>query len=120
MSTNTTVSNTNGNKILRSFNVDTNWVCLEVGSIIDTEANIIVNSTSSSLNLNCGVLSKLLLKHAGYGIQQECTQAYPNGIQVGEIAVTSAGNLNQIINIFHITLSHYKDEQSCSKVTFFK
>lgn len=54
---------------------------------------MLVNTTSNSLQLNQGAVSQSLLKMGGPGLQIECSQKYPNGIQVGEVAETSGAKL---------------------------
>lgn len=43
--------------------------------------------------MNQGAVSQSLLKMGGPGIQTECSQKYPSGIQPGEVAETSGGKL---------------------------
>ncbi|XP_062581102.1 protein mono-ADP-ribosyltransferase PARP14-like isoform X2 [Saccostrea cucullata] len=64
------------------------------GQIAKQTVDVIVNTTSKDLKLGNGAVSASLLKAAGPGIQQECDQNYPGGIQHGNIAVTSGGNLS--------------------------
>lgn len=52
-----------------------------------------MNTTSKDLKLGNGAVSASLLKAGGPILQQECDQNYPQGIQHGDIAVTSGGNL---------------------------
>ena len=54
---------------------------------------MLVNTTSSSLQLNQGAVSQSLLKMGGPDLQSECSQKYPNGIQYGEVAETSGAKL---------------------------
>jgi O-acetyl-ADP-ribose deacetylase (regulator of RNase III) len=51
-----------------------------------------------------------LLSAAGDVIQAECEQNYPNGIQDGEIAITSGGQLS-CKAIYHGALSKYSSVQ---------
>ena len=72
-----------------------------------------MNSNRCDLDLSKGRASKALLDAAGTGIQAECKQKYPNGIQDGEIAVTSGGQL-PCKAIYHGALPKYSgpgDEQ---------
>ncbi|XP_056006116.1 protein mono-ADP-ribosyltransferase PARP14-like isoform X2 [Ostrea edulis] len=62
--------------------------------IAQQQVDVIVNTTSKDLKLGNGAVSASLLKAGGRTLQQECDQNYPNGIQHGEIAVTSGGNLS--------------------------
>ncbi|XP_071169430.1 protein mono-ADP-ribosyltransferase PARP14-like [Mytilus edulis] len=68
-------------------------VTLIKGQIATQEVDVIVNTTSTSLQLNQGAVSQCLLKMGGPGIQAECSQKYPTGIQPGEVAETSGGKL---------------------------
>ena len=71
------------------------------------KADVLVNSTTAKLDLNAGMVSKKLLEVAGQGIQQELKAAHPNGIQTGDIAISSGGNLSQIGLVFHISCATY-------------
>lgn len=59
-----------------------------------------------------GVISRLILQRGGQIIQKECLVNYPNGIPIQDfmnngIAVTSAGNLKNFKNVFHLTMSPF-------------
>ena len=72
-----------------------------------SQVDVIVNSTSADLQLDKGALSKAL-SHAGGGqIQQACSHNYPNGITVGDVAVTTGGKL-KCKEVFHIALKQYR------------
>lgn len=62
--------------------------------------DVIVNSTNTGLKLSKGHVSSLILKGGGKGIEEECKNLYQDGIGVGEIAVTSSGELG-FKKIFH-------------------
>lgn len=76
------------------------------GLLATEKTDVIVNSTSPDLQLQRGALSKAILKAGGSMIQDDCTKNYPNGIDVGEVAVTSAGKL-KCSNIYHIAIKHF-------------
>ena len=80
---------------------------------------MIVNTPSSDLNLDYGVLSKTILQAAGQQLQNECVQNYPNGITLDEIAVTGAGLINSVSKIFHVLVTGFKDQKTSSKVNIF-
>ena len=67
------------------------------------QVDVIVNSVSANLDLQKGFVSKELVKKAGDTIQKECDQ-HKEGIDIGDIAVTSAGNLKNHKKIFHVVL----------------
>lgn len=62
-------------------------------------------------------MSASLLKNGGPSLQQECTQNYPNGINYGDIAVTSGGNLKCKI-VCHGCLNQWRKEGSEIKVSY--
>ena len=81
------------------------------------KADVIVNTTSPNLMLNCGILSKRILKSAGDEIQSECKNYYPNGIDSQEVAITSAGKISQLfMYIFHITSNYFESDETNSKL----
>ena len=49
-------------------------------------------------------MSKELVKKAGDTIQKECKDQHKEGINIGDIAVTSVGNLKNHKKIFHVAL----------------
>ncbi|KAK3105447.1 hypothetical protein FSP39_025427 [Pinctada imbricata] len=66
-------------------------VKLHKGSLVDmdSEVDVIVNSTNTDLILNRGFVSGSLLKKAGESIQSECNKMSPIGI--GEVVPSGAG-----------------------------
>ena len=68
------------------------------------QVDVIVNSVSANLDLQKGFVSKELVEKAGDTIQKECINQHKEGIDIGNIAVTSAGNLKNHQNIFHVAL----------------
>ncbi|XP_041369508.1 protein mono-ADP-ribosyltransferase PARP14-like [Gigantopelta aegis] len=79
------------------------------GEIAKEQADIIVNSTSNNLDLKNGAVSKSILTAAGDSLQKECRRNYSKGIQPGEIAVTSGGNLN-CKKVFHTCLPNWSND----------
>ena len=73
------------------------------------QADVIVDNTASSLQLKNGGLSESLLEMAGPEMQDECDNNYPNGIKIGEIAVTGGYGLN-CKKVYHGTLSKWSDK----------
>ncbi|CAG2200838.1 unnamed protein product [Mytilus edulis] len=64
------------------------------GELAKMRADAIVNTTSKGLQLNQGAVSASLLRDGGRRLQDECSKKYPQGVDYGEVAVTSGGNLN--------------------------
>ncbi|CAC5395808.1 PARP10_14_15 [Mytilus coruscus] len=83
-------------------------VLVEQGSILDydTKVDILINSVGASLDLSNGIVSEKLVKIAGKSVQDECYKKYKNGINIGDIAITSPGNM-KCKRIFHVALYRY-------------
>ena len=64
-----------------------------------------VNTTNTDLNLSHGAMSSALLQAGGVMLQQECSQKAP--IRVGDVAVTSSGNIPNCRFIFHTVVPNY-------------
>ena len=83
---------------------------LEMGDILKTSAEVIVSTVTKNLDLNCGVLSKTILKATGEFLLTELRVNYPRGIDSNKIAITSGGNLSNVRAIFHVALmSRYEN-----------
>ncbi|CAF0802138.1 unnamed protein product [Brachionus calyciflorus] len=97
------------NKISRRLKIANSAINLEIGSITETQADVIVNTTNTSLSLSSGILSNSILQVAGNAIENECRTNYPNGIKRNSIAITTAGNMQGVSYLFHAAFSHLKD-----------
>ena len=75
------------------------------------QADVIVNSVDSDLDLSKGRGSKVLSESGGQSIQQECLKNYPSGISENEVAVTNGGNL-KCRKIYHVHLPKWEDNNS--------
>ncbi|XP_071127799.1 protein mono-ADP-ribosyltransferase PARP15-like [Mytilus edulis] len=70
-------------------------VNITVGSIITEKADVIVNSCPSDMRLDTRPgLSKVMYDAAGNGLKTEIDKNYPNGIKVGDLAVTGGHSLH--------------------------
>nr|XP_022339296.1 uncharacterized protein LOC111134504 isoform X2 [Crassostrea virginica] len=70
-------------------------VKIKTGSILDfaCEVDAIVNSTNRVLKLDDGFVSKLIVKHGGWKIQEDLKTQYKDGIGHGDVAVSIPGKL---------------------------
>uniref|UniRef100_K1PDC3 Poly [ADP-ribose] polymerase 14 n=1 Tax=Magallana gigas TaxID=29159 RepID=K1PDC3_MAGGI len=68
-------------------------VSLEIGNLPDQKVDVIVCSGPENLKLKNGGMAESLLQAAGPGLQTECDQKYPQGIQSGDLAITRGHNL---------------------------
>jgi O-acetyl-ADP-ribose deacetylase (regulator of RNase III) len=66
-------------------------VRIVLGSIVEQEADVIVNSANTALVMGGGVAAAVLAE-AGPEVEEEAMRRAP--VQVGEVVVTGAGNLN--------------------------
>ena len=71
--------------------------------------DVLVNSTSSDMNLSNGMVSKILLQKCGPELQQECSALTP--LAPGEVATTTAYKL-QCKSIYHINLRSLKENNA--------
>ncbi|CAC5387435.1 BRIP1 [Mytilus coruscus] len=97
--------NLSTNLIIPDSNISVNVVR---GQIAHQQANVIVNTTSTNLQLNYGAVSQSLLCVGGPQLQKECNQKYPDGVNLGDVAVTSGGSLKCDV-IFHGALPQWKE-----------
>ena len=59
------------------------------------QADVIVNSCPSDMKLDARPGSaKVMYKGAGSGLQAEIDQNYPNGLKIGDLAVTDGHSLH--------------------------
>ncbi|XP_052772194.1 uncharacterized protein LOC128211438 isoform X2 [Mya arenaria] len=82
--------------------------------IADQKADIIVNTTGKSLQLEKGgALSRSIVLAAGVQLQDELSKEYPGGLNEGQIAVTSSGKLsrNGVHEIIHCVLPKFDKEK---------
>ncbi|XP_070212581.1 protein mono-ADP-ribosyltransferase PARP14-like [Littorina saxatilis] len=73
------------------------------GEIAQQKVSVIVNSTTRTLDLSSGAVSSSILQAAGVSLQTECNTKYPNGIKIGEIAVTK-GHALACKELYHLSL----------------
>ena len=71
------------------------------------QADVLVNSSNTSLQLANGAVSKSIVEHGGPTLQEECKQKYPKGINMGDIAVTGPGKLPYVQNVYHVCLPDF-------------
>ena len=78
--------------------------------------DVLVNTTSPTLDLANGLVSKSILTSAGDEILAECREKYPNGISLNSIAVTSSGRLrNQFKHVFHVTCGLFTNNEESGR-----
>ncbi|VDI26732.1 Hypothetical predicted protein, partial [Mytilus galloprovincialis] len=71
------------------------------GVLVDQQVDLLVNTVGKRLDLTQGYVSKSILRKAGQTIQNECNKRYPEGISVGQVIMTTSGNLTTCRNICH-------------------
>lgn len=81
-----------------------------MSSFLYLQTDIVVNSTSQKLQLQDGMGSKALLQAAGSNIQQAVSSDYPNGVQLGEIAITGGHNLYCAL-VYHCYLGKWSESE---------
>ncbi|XP_066278203.1 protein mono-ADP-ribosyltransferase PARP14-like isoform X2 [Branchiostoma lanceolatum] len=89
-------------------------ITLARGSISDQQADVIVNTIGSDLNLRTGAVSKALLDVAGPKLQVECDKIKKDLGRLpshGEVVQTSAGNLESK-RVYHAVCSFWNPQDS--------
>ncbi|XP_035824673.1 protein mono-ADP-ribosyltransferase PARP14 isoform X2 [Aplysia californica] len=81
-------------------------VAVKSGQILDEKSDVIVTTVDKSLDLCKGRISKLVLERGGQAVQDELEQRYQGGIQPGDFAVSSSGNLGNK-SLFHACLKRW-------------
>ncbi|CAC5392459.1 unnamed protein product [Mytilus coruscus] len=66
---------------------------LVTGMLVEQKVDVIVNSCNRQLDLAKGAVSSTIMKKGGHSILHECQDNYPNGIDYGNVVVSSAGNM---------------------------
>ncbi|CAG2202843.1 PARP10_14_15 [Mytilus edulis] len=98
-------------------NIGTISVDIAVGSIITERADVIVNSCPSDMKLDARPgLAKAMYEAAGSGLQAEIDQNYPNGLKIGDLAVTDGHSLHCSTKFCYKMSSRSKEEFSQSIV----
>ncbi|KAK7008833.1 poly [ADP-ribose] polymerase 14, partial [Biomphalaria glabrata] len=82
-----------------------------VGEINKETTDVIVSSVAKHLDLCRGMLSNCILKTAGDIVQAELNLRYPMGINYGDFATSSGGNL-QCKHIFHACIPYAYGQNS--------
>ena len=70
-----------------------------------------VNTTTPSMDLKSGAVSSSILAKAGKALQDECKTKHPDGVKVGEIAITGGHGL-QVKQLYHTTLCNWSQTDS--------
>ncbi|XP_022096545.1 poly [ADP-ribose] polymerase 14-like isoform X2 [Acanthaster planci] len=89
-------------------------VTMKKGSITEEQADVIVNSSANSLNLDAGLVSRAILEAAGPDLQRECNEviAARGNISAGSFVETGSAALSYCKKIFHCVLDGYHSNTS--------
>ncbi|XP_052101344.1 protein mono-ADP-ribosyltransferase PARP14-like isoform X1 [Mytilus californianus] len=92
--------------------IDIGNISLKVksGNLAEQEADVIVNSVATDLDLTKGVGSSAIFAVGGQVIQQECDDNYSDGISFGDVAITSGGQL-KCSKIYHVALPSWNNNE---------
>ena len=80
------------------------------------QVSAIVNIPGRQLQLSSSAVSKSLVKIGGRTLQQECARNAPNGIEFGEIVLTSGGNLQCDYVVHGACCTWREDKQVATQV----
>ncbi|XP_048239688.1 uncharacterized protein LOC124111846 [Haliotis rufescens] len=79
------------------------------GEIAKQQADVLVNTTGTDVNLLAGTVSYTFLEAGGKELQDELTRACPSGLKVGGVAQTTGGTL-QCQKVFHVVLKQWMNK----------
>ncbi|XP_046561317.1 protein mono-ADP-ribosyltransferase PARP14-like [Haliotis rubra] len=79
------------------------------GEIAKQQADVLVNTTGTDVNLLAGTVSYTFLEAGGKELQEDLTKACPSGLEVGGIAQTKGGKL-QCQKVFHVVLKPWMNK----------
>ena len=77
---------------------------------------VLISSIDTTLDMSQRQVATALLKVGGAEIQQELKETYPNGIKMGDIAVSGGGKL-MCKKLFHCCMPEEKDEEKIQTVS---
>lgn len=75
-----------------------------------------MNTTSNDLDLKSGGLSESVLEAAGYTIQRQLDDDYPDLIGHDTVAISNSGDLNNFRRIFHVVCPSLSNKSKCPYV----
>ena len=81
-----------------------------------SQADVLVNSTSTDLQMAVGPVEKAIAKEAGPKLLRECRRQFPKGITVNGFAATDSFNMTNAKRIYHVALSRDNFPVSCLSV----
>jgi hypothetical protein len=87
---------------------NTKSLILKKGNIVDSKADVIVTSP--------GVISKCILDIAGNEIQKELNLKCSNGINYGDLVITSAGGFKNVKKLYHTACPHFNQKNTNNDV----
>ena len=85
---------------------------LKKGNIVNSKVDVIVNSCTAHLELRVGVISNCVLNATGIEVENEVKLRYPNGINYGDIAISSAGGLKGVKKLYHVACPKFENNSS--------
>ncbi|KAK3599784.1 hypothetical protein CHS0354_037270 [Potamilus streckersoni] len=84
---------------------------LKHGRLEDSGAAVLVSTTSAIPNLQGHISSAIKIAAGGTTIQDELQRNYGKGINVGDIAITGAGNIIGANKVYHLKLEDYNPQK---------
>ena len=81
-----------------------------------SQADVLVNSTGTGLQMTDGPVEMAILQAAGRKLLAECKRQYPKGITINGLAATDSFNMTNAKRIYHVALSRDNFPVSCLSV----
>ena len=83
--------------------------------MVKFQVDVVVCTANKNLDLTKGRASSVLLEAGGNCLQDECNLKYPEGIEHGEIAVVTGGNLS-CKKVYFVALPFWSGNQTDRQV----
>ena len=100
----------------RTYKFNNSTLTIIFGNIIDSKAEVLVSSDDTEITMGGGV-SKCILSHGGKSIKEDARKKLP--AQIGDVVVSSAGELKDAKFIFHcLTLELNRQEVNKSDLEY--
>lgn len=81
-------------------------IYFDLQSFLYEQTEVIVNTTTKTLDLKTGKVSSSILRKAGSGIQDQLRNFQPKGVNPGEVAVTRGFSLDSRF-VYHGALDYW-------------
>lgn len=100
----------------RKYHFNNSTLTIIFGNIVDSKAEVLVSSDDTDITMGGGVSNSILM-HGGPSIQADAKKMLP--AQIGDVVVSSAGNLKDTKFIFHcLTIENHSHKDGAAALEY--